>query len=144
MKNHPDPMQHRPFLPALLSGWKCRCPACKDGAMMQGYLTVGCKCENCDEPLHHHRADDGPAFFTILICGHIMAPLMVFFFDRYNPDTALFTISFGTGFVLLALFLLPRIKGMFVALQWAKRMHGFGMGVGEIEPPSSFGYNRAP
>jgi len=26
----------------------------------------------------------------------------------------------------LALFLLPRIKGAFVGLQWAKRMHGFG------------------
>ena len=27
--------------------------------------------------------------------------------------------------VALSLFLLPRLKGIFVAVQWAKRMHGF-------------------
>jgi uncharacterized protein (DUF983 family) len=26
----------------------------------------------------------------------------------------------------LSLFLLPRLKGMVVAMQWARRMHGFG------------------
>jgi uncharacterized protein (DUF983 family) len=35
-------------------------------------------------------------------------------------------IGFSVLFSLLALYLLPRIKGMFVAVQWAKRMHGFG------------------
>jgi len=36
------------------------------------------------------------------------------------------SLSAATLTVALALFLLPRMKGMFVALQWAKRMHGFG------------------
>jgi len=35
-------------------------------------------------------------------------------------------MGFTIGFVSVALFLLPRFKGMFVGLQWAKRMHGFG------------------
>jgi len=29
-------------------------------------------------------------------------------------------------FVALSLYLLPRLKGVFVGLQWAKRMYGFG------------------
>jgi len=33
---------------------------------------------------------------------------------------------FSIGCVTLALYLLPRLKGVMVALQWAKRMHGFG------------------
>jgi uncharacterized protein (DUF983 family) len=33
---------------------------------------------------------------------------------------------FTTLTVTLALFLLPRLKGMLVALQWSRRMHGFG------------------
>jgi uncharacterized protein (DUF983 family) len=30
------------------------------------------------------------------------------------------------GTVAMSLFLLPRLKGALVAIQWAKRMHGFG------------------
>ncbi len=35
-------------------------------------------------------------------------------------------VGFSVAFTALALFLLPRVKGMFVAIQWSKRMHGFG------------------
>ena len=34
----------------------------------------------------------------------------------------------------LTMWLLPRVKGMVVALQWAKRMHGFGDHGPTIEP----------
>jgi uncharacterized protein (DUF983 family) len=36
----------------------------------------------------------------------------------------------------LSLFLLPRLKGMFLAVQWAKRMHGFGGADDRAEPAS--------
>ena len=35
-------------------------------------------------------------------------------------------LGFSTVFVGLSLWLLPRLKGAFIGLQWAKRMHGFG------------------
>jgi uncharacterized protein (DUF983 family) len=35
-------------------------------------------------------------------------------------------ILFSTLTSALSLYLLPRLKGGMVALQWAKRMHGFG------------------
>ena len=34
-------------------------------------------------------------------------------------------VSFSLGVVAMALFLLPRFKGLIVGVQWAKRMHGF-------------------
>ena len=36
-------------------------------------------------------------------------------------------LGFSAGFVALSLYLLPRLKGVSSALQWAKRMHGFGV-----------------
>ena len=116
----------RPVKQALLRGWRRRCPNCGVGPMMQGYLTVRRTCPVCAEPLHHHRADDGPAYLTILIVGHLMAPLLFYAFVRWRPDPMLLATLFTLGTVALSLVLLPRLKGALVALQWAKRMHGFG------------------
>lgn len=123
-----EPEDDRPVKPALLRGWRRRCPACGEGALLKGYLKVRDTCPSCGEALHHQRADDGPAYVTILIVGHLMAPLIGWAFVEFRPDPLLLSGIFATGCVALSLYLLPRIKGMFVALQWAKRMHGFGAG----------------
>ena len=120
--NEPD----RPLRPALLQGWKRKCPACGNGPLLQGFLTVRDECAVCGEELFHQRADDGPSWATILITGHLLAPSMLFVFTAFRPEPWVMATGFSIFFVLLTMFLLPRIKGMFVALQWAKRMHGFG------------------
>jgi uncharacterized protein (DUF983 family) len=94
--------------------------------MMRGYLTVRDACPVCGEALHHQRADDGPAYLTILIVGHLLAPVLLYSFVRWRPDPMLLAGIFTVGTVALSLFLLPRLKGALVGLQWAKRMHGFG------------------
>jgi uncharacterized protein (DUF983 family) len=118
--------EERPMRPALLRGWRRRCPNCGAGPMLSGYLKVRDSCPVCGEELHHQRADDGPAYLTILIVGHLMAPLILYFFVHYRPDPYVLATAFSVGTVALSLFLLPRLKGVMVALQWAKRMHGFG------------------
>lgn len=94
--------------------------------MLRGYLKVRENCPVCNEPFHHQRADDGPAYLTILIVGHVMAPMILFAFTTWRPDPLVLATVFSIGTVALSLFLLPRLKGALVALQWAKRMHGFG------------------
>ncbi|MEE9454718.1 MAG: DUF983 domain-containing protein [Paracoccaceae bacterium] len=121
-----DVPQTRPVKPALLRGWKRRCPACGNGPLLRGYLGVNDQCSVCREELHHHRADDGPAWATIIISGHLLAPMMLLIFEVFRPEGWVMALGFSIFFMTLALFLLPRVKGMFVALQWAKRMHGFG------------------
>lgn len=116
----------RPIKPALLRGWRRCCPACGSGPMMRGYLAVRETCPVCGEALHHHRADDGPAYLTILIVGHILGPLILWVFVRYRPDPWVLVAIFSVGTVTLSLWLLPRLKGAFVALQWSRRMGGFG------------------
>lgn len=116
----------RPLKAAMLRGWRCRCPNCGTGPMLRGYLSVRDECPVCSEALHHQRADDGPAYLTILIVGHLLAPAMLYVFTHYNPDPLVASSVFSVGAVALCLYLLPRLKGALVALQWAKRMHGFG------------------
>jgi uncharacterized protein (DUF983 family) len=94
--------------------------------MMQSYLKVRDDCPVCGEALHHHRADDGPAYLTILIVGHLMAPAIIWAFTEFRPDPLVLASVFTVGCVALSLYLLPRLKGAIVGLQWAKRMHGFG------------------
>ena len=112
--------------PALLKGWRRRCPNCGTGPLLSGYLKVRDRCPVCREELHHHRADDGPAYLTILIVGHLMAPLIIWAFTTYRPEPMVLATTFTVGCVALSLYLLPRLKGAIVGLQWAKRMHGFG------------------
>jgi uncharacterized protein (DUF983 family) len=116
----------RQVKPAMWRGWRRRCPNCGSGPMLRGYLKVRDTCPVCGEALHHHRADDGPAYLTILIVGHLMAPLILYVFTAYRPEPLVLATVFSVGCVGLSLYLLPRLKGMIVGIQWAKRMHGFG------------------
>ena len=117
----------RPHWPAMRRGWRLRCPACGEGTLMRGFLKVNDTCPSCGEELHHQRADDGPAYVTIVIVGHVIMPIMLFLWANYDPDPLLISILLTVGSVALSLYLLPRVKGAFVGLQWAKRMHGFGL-----------------
>ncbi|MCC1492183.1 DUF983 domain-containing protein [Cognatishimia sp. F0-27] len=110
---------------ALWRGWRRRCPQCGSGAMLSSYLKVRDHCPVCREDLSHQRADDGPAYLTILIVGHLMAPALHVAFTTFRPDPLVLFTIFAVGCVALSLYLLPRLKGMVVAFQWARGMHGF-------------------
>lgn len=120
--------EERPTKASMLRGFRRRCPNCGEGLLFSGYLKVADNCPVCSEELHHHRADDGPAYLTMLVVGHIMAPLIHVAFTRFRPDPMVLATVFTIGCVALALYLLPRLKGLVVGIQWARRMHGFGAG----------------
>lgn len=122
-----QPPGDRPLAPALRRGFLRRCPNCGQGPLFGGYLAVVDRCAVCQADLHHQRADDGPAYLTILLVGHLMAPLILYVFTTYRPDPLVMATAFTLGCVALSLYLLPRLKGVVVAIQWAKRMHGFGL-----------------
>ena len=128
-----NPAPDRPILPAMLRGWRRCCPQCGEGPMLRGYLTVRDTCPACGEELHHHRADDGPAYLTILVVGHIVIPMILWSFLGFRPDPLVMLAGFSVLTVALTLWLLPRIKGAFIALQWSRRMHGFG-GAEDLDP----------
>ena len=113
----------RRFKRAMGRGFSQRCPNCGKGQLFGAYLKVQDHCPVCGEPLHHHRADDAPAYFTILIVGHIVVPL-VLLLERYGDQPPLWfhALLWLPLSVVLALYLLPHIKGMVIALLWAHRI----------------------
>jgi len=118
----------RPSKPAVLNGLRKRCPKCGDGRLFARYLKVADHCPACKEELFHHRADDGPAYLTILLVGHIIGFVIHFMWVYFRPEPLVMATTLTIASVGLSLFLLPRMKGMVVAIQWARRMHGFGQG----------------
>ena len=118
--------QERPLKPALRRGWRRRCPNCGGGMLFSGYLKVRDTCPACGQELYHQRADDGPAYLTILIVGHLMAPLLHVLYARFQLEPLVLASVLSVACVGLSLYLLPRIKGALIGLQWSKRMHGFG------------------
>jgi uncharacterized protein (DUF983 family) len=115
----------RPIFGSLLRGAAFRCPACGTGAMFHRYLKVADACPHCGEELHHHRADDAPAYFTIVIVGHIVVSLVLMEEMAYRPALWLHMALWLPLTVILTLLFLPCVKGALVGLQWALRMHGF-------------------
>ena len=65
--NDPGTQQPRDVQRSVLRGLGQKCPACGDGSIYRAYLTVNDACPKCGEELHHHRADDAPPYFTMLI-----------------------------------------------------------------------------
>src|SRR2546425_1001432 len=101
----------RLILRSMLRGACLTCPACGSGSMFRRYLKVADNCPNCGEALHHHRADDAPPYFTIIIVGHVVVGLMLAVEMAYRPPLWLHAVIWLPLPVLLALLILPPIKG---------------------------------
>lgn len=108
-----------PLAPAVWRGLTGHCPACGRGRLFWKYLKVNGRCEHCDEDLSRYPADDGPAYVTILLTGHlVIAPMLLFpIIWRSNPLYSLPIIMGGLAVVTLSV--LPRIKGAWVGLMYA-------------------------
>jgi len=106
---------------ALMKGLKLRCPSCGEGKVLRSYLIQNKSCHACGEDFTPYRADDGPAWLTILLVGHIVAPLIIslVIMDLF-PLWAELSISIGIALILTA-FILPRAKGLFIAILWLIR-----------------------
>jgi uncharacterized protein (DUF983 family) len=121
------PRRQRPLKEAICRGLCGRCPACGRGCLFRGYLKLAANCKVCGEDLSHARADDAPAYLTMLVVCHV-AGGGVLWSDSTWPTASLTTIILFwlTVTVVVSLLILPRMKGAVVGQQWAMGMHGFG------------------
>jgi uncharacterized protein (DUF983 family) len=118
-------INHRNLKSAILRGLRKSCPACGKGYLFTSYLGVRAECSNCGEDLHHQRADDAPPYFTMMIVGHTVVPLLLLVEKIWRPDLWIHFVIWLPLTLIMTLSLLPRVKGATVGLQWALRMHGF-------------------
>lgn len=121
-------MAVRNVLSAVFRGACSRCPNCGRGQLFRAYLKPVDACAECHEKLNHIRADDGPAWLTILVVGHIVVGLALYL-EIYSPQPVVISVAM---FVALALgmiaWFLPLAKGMFVGAIWAMDATGIDIG----------------
>jgi uncharacterized protein (DUF983 family) len=112
---------------AMRRGFLGRCPNCGEGKMFRAYLKVVDACPVCGEELVHQRADDAPAYVTMLLVGHFIIAGVIAA-EAFTPDLpiAALGVAWSALAILGSLIVLPRVKGALVGYQWAMRMHGFG------------------
>jgi uncharacterized protein (DUF983 family) len=110
---------------AITRGLRGRCPACGEGGMFRAFLKVAEQCPHCSEELHHHRADDFPAYLVIVIVGHILVPIVLLVETEIAPAIWLSMTLWPLTALLMAVGLLQPVKGAVVAIQWFGGMHGF-------------------
>jgi len=63
---------------------------------------------------------------TMTVVGHVVGAGVMILENLYAPAFWVHAVIWGPMTLGLSLWMLPRIKGSLVGLQWAFRMHGFG------------------
>lgn len=106
----------------LLRGALGTCPCCGETRLFRSYLKPHASCESCGLRLDQFRADDAPAYFTILIVGHIVVPLMLSLEVAHQPSALVQCAIWLPLSLVMTLALLPRIKGTLIALLWALKV----------------------
>ena len=110
---------------ALASGLRCRCPACGEGALFEGFLTVRPRCPVCGVDLSAQDSGDGPVAFIILIAGGIVVALALLTEVRYAPPVWLHLLLWLPLTMVLVLALMRPFKALLIALQYQHRRHDF-------------------
>ncbi len=111
-----------PMLIGLKRGLMHRCPNCGDGRLYMRYLKVDPECEACGHELACYPADDGPAYFTILLIGHLVVAPLLFFPWIWQASPFVVAPATLIPLALLTLLTLPRVKGAVIGALWAIRL----------------------
>lgn len=115
-----------------------RCPQCGRGALFDGFLKIVDVSACRGEALHHHRADDAPPYFNMLIVGHVAVGLVLWSEIRYTLPLWVHAALWFPSSLLLAFGLMRPIKGAVVGLQWALLMYDFEPRSCGDDPPSGW------
>lgn len=113
------------FLQAARRAVAGRCPRCGAARLFRKWLKPVERCPACSQDWSHARADDIPAYISILLTGHLLAPVIILLAGdiQLSPLAAGFVIlPLATVMVLAGL---QPIKGAVIALQWWLGMQGF-------------------
>ena len=102
----------------VLAGLACRCPACGQGRLFDGFLTLEPRCDVCGLDYAFIDAGDGPAVFVILIAGFVVVAAALVVEVVYQPPFWLHAVLWGPLILLTTLAPLRSMKGVLVALQY--------------------------
>jgi uncharacterized protein (DUF983 family) len=117
-----SPWSHRSAVGvSMLRGLRGRCPHCGEGKLFYRYLKVEPVCQTCGHDLDRYPADDGPAYFTVLLVGHlVIVPFLIFFAPLiWKAPVLILVPSALIAVAAITLLTLPVVKGAFIGLTYA-------------------------
>lgn len=117
----------------IVTGLRCRCPRCGEGALFAGFLGVVDRCAVCGLELARNDSGDGPAVFLIFILGFVVVPPALWFGMHFDWPLWLHAILWGGVILGLTLGMLRPAKALVLALQYRYRREDFDA-PGEGEP----------
>ncbi len=104
----------------LRRGISRKCPACGQGALFRGYLSVIPVCPACANDNEQYPSDDFAPYVTIFLVLHLMVPIL-FAADRtWDMSVGLEMTLALPLFLMATLLVLPFAKGGVIGFAWAR------------------------
>jgi uncharacterized protein (DUF983 family) len=110
---------------SMLRGLRGACPACGQGRLFAGFLSVARECPHCRAPLGEVRADDAPPYFTIFAVGHVVVPGMLWLEKAHAPELWVHAAIWLPLTLGMTMALIRPVKGATIGLMLKL---GFGRG----------------
>ena len=109
----------------MAAGLLGRCPACGQGRLFSGFLTVVEHCAVCGADLREQDSGDGPVAFITLIAGAVVVIAGLVVEATYGWPIwlhMLVWLPLATG---ISIALMRPLKGLTIALQYKHRRSDF-------------------
>ena len=100
-------------------GASLRCPKCGEGHLFGRFLKVRDRCEVCGADNTLYPSDDAPPYLTLILVGHIFAPLIFWLDAAWQPSMWLILAISLPAIAAVTLAMLPYMKGAVVGFAWA-------------------------
>jgi uncharacterized protein (DUF983 family) len=123
----------------LAAARTCRCPACGEGGLFQGFLTLRPRCDRCGLDYGFFDSGDGPAVFIILAAGFIVVFAALMVEVLYQPPFWLHALLWLPLILITTLLPLRPVKALMIALQYR---HKAAEGRLEMREPETGGPKR--
>ena len=120
MSQHPEVTLKTAALRALAG----RCPCCGEGKLFKSFLKQVDNCAACGESFGQIRADDAAPWLTIIVVGHVFLTFAFMVNVDFLPTWAAMTL-WSALFAAISLAVLPRAKGLMLAILWRTRAPGY-------------------
>ena len=108
---------HPPLSP-FATGLACRCPRCGKGRLLQGFLTLRPRCEDCGLDYGFADSGDGPAVFVVFLAGAIVVASALMTEVLYEPPLWVHAALWLPLILITTLAPLRPMKGLMIALQY--------------------------
>ncbi len=102
---------------------RCRCPRCGEGRLYDGLLTVRERCDHCEMDLSKLNAEDGAAFFIIVVYSAIIIPLALWVEFTFSPPTWVHLLIWIPVVVGGSIMLMRPLKAWLIGQQYRHKLY---------------------